>query len=145
MTEQYGQSTINVDTDFRRIDQDDIDTTLVAPAVVLGPDDRFVLCGEAAGNTADYRVNMPIVSIAPSPLYVLKAPTGNTAAVTIDSAEVDGVDINTFDDAAGPVAAALAAGFSALFSPDPPLKPVPPVVVGVASANWSIIKLPAAP
>lgn len=144
MTEQYGRSTINVDTDFRRVDQDDIDTTLTADAVVLGPDDRFVLCGDSAGSTAAYRVNMPIVSIAPSPLYVIKCAIG-AATVTIDSAEVGGVDINSFDGAFAAVGTGLDAGFSAMFSPDPPLKPVAPAVVGVASVNWSIIKEPAAP
>ncbi len=144
MTEQYAKSTINVDTDFRRVDQDDIDTTLVANAVVLGPDDRFVLCGNSAGSTAAYRVNMPIVRIAPSPLYVIKCVL-NAATVTIGSAEVGGVDINTFDGIAGPVGTGLASNFSAMFSPDPPLKPVAPAVVGIASTNWSIIKEPAAP
>ena len=146
MTEQYRNQTINVDTDFRRVDQDDVDTTLTVDAVVLGPDDRFVLCGEAPGNTLDYRVNMPVVSIAPSPLYVLKAPVGNTASVTIGGAEIDGAaNTQTFDAAASPLGTTLDAGFSSLLSPDPPLKPVAPAIVGVASDNWSIIKLPAAP
>lgn len=146
MTEQYQRQTINIDTDFRRVDQDDIDTTLTVPAVVLGPDDRFVLCGEAAGNTTAYRVNMPLVSVAPSPLYVLKAPTGNTASVTIGGAEIGGVaNLQTFDAVLSPLGTALAPGFSAEFSPDMPLKPVAPAVLPVASINWSIIKLPAAP
>ena len=145
MTEQYQNQTINIDTDFRRVDQEDIDDTLVIPAVVLGPDDRFVLCGEAPGNTLDYRLNMPIVSLAPSPLYVLKAPVGNVGSVTISSAEVGGVLVNTFDDGATTVATALAPGFSGLFSPDPPLNPVAPAIAGVASTNWSIVKEPAVP
>ena len=145
MTEQYAQQTINVDTDFRRVDQDDIDTTLTTNAVVLGPDDRFVLCGEAAGNTLDYQVNMPVVSVAPSPLYVLKAVVGNTANVTIASAEVAGVNVDTFDGVASPLAPTLDTADSAMFSPDPPLKPVAPAIVGVVSINWSVIKSPAVP
>ena len=146
MTEQYGQQTINVDTDFRRVDQDDIDTTLATNAVVLGPDDRFVLCGEAGGNTLDYRINMPVVSVAPSPLYVIKAASTNTASVTIGCAEIGGVaNLETFDDVLSPLGTTLDANFSALLSPDPPLKPVAPAIVGVVSANWSVIRTPALP
>ncbi len=147
MTEQYAQPTINIDTDFRRIDQDDIDTTLSTPAVALGPDDRFVLCGAVAGNTTDYIVNMPVVAVAPSPLYVLKAVSTNAPVnVTIASAEIDGVaGTETFDDAASPLGTTLDANFSALLSPDPPAKPVAPAIVGVASTNWSVIRTPAAP
>ena len=143
MTEQYAQKTINREG-FRRVDQADIDDSLTTPAVVLGPDDKFVELADD-GVSGAYQVNMPNVSDCAGVQFTLKADIGNAIAVTIASVEVNGVNPQTFDSAVSPLAAVMIPGFSSILQGSTPLPPVPPANVGLPSTDWKIIRGPAAP
>jgi len=142
MTEQYLQKTINREG-FRRVDQGDIDATLTTPAVVLGPDDKFVELGDNGG--AAYQVNMPNVGDCSGVQFTLKALPTNAVAVTIASVEIGAVNPQTFDFAVSPLAPAMAAGFSTILQGSTPAPPVPPAIVGAVATDWKVIKAPAAP
>jgi len=128
MTEQYLQKTINREG-FRYVDQSEIDPVLLA--VPLGPDDKFVFCGDD-GVTGPYRVDMPNVADCAGVQFTLKMDPGGVA-VTVQSAAGD-----TFDGG-GPIV--TAAGNSVVLNGDPPTPPVPPAIVSTPPTNWSIIKV----
>lgn len=146
MTEQYGQRTINQEGEYRRVTQADIDTTLVTPAVVLGPGDQYVLLDDDGSGVA-YQVNLPRVADSAGLQYVLKgAPTLGAAAVTVASAEYGTPPANsdTFDAVASP-AGVMGVADRFVVQADPPLAPVAPAIVGAPSNNWSLITLLGAP
>jgi hypothetical protein len=140
MTEQYTQNNINRGG-ARRITQDDIDTTLAVPAVVLNADDNFVLCDDSTA--VAYQVNLPVASEMLGKTVQIKNISG--VVVTVASAvDANGVDIDTIDGAAGPMATALADTFSTTLSASPTVAPVPPAEIGTQANDWSVMSTPAA-
>lgn len=143
MTEQYAQKTINREG-FRRVDQADIDPTLIPPAVALGPDDKFVELADD-GVTGAYQVNMPNVADCSGVQFTLKALPTNGVAVTIASAEINGLHPQTFDFVVSPLLPPMAASFSTILQGSTPAPAIPPAIVGAPASDWKVIRTPALP
>lgn len=135
MTEQYRDRTINQEGNFRRVTSADVDPTLVTPAVVLGVGDQFVVCD---GGVA-FQVNLPPAEDACGIQFVIKAAPTLAAPVTIASAEIAGVNTDTFDGALSPLGILLVALMRTVVQGDTPLAPIPPAIVGIPSTNWAVV------
>jgi len=137
MTTQYGQTNINRPmSGSRYVDQRDIDSSLVTPAVVLNADDEFIIASDHDGETA-YQVNLPDVREVEAKDVIIKVRVGGAVAVTVATAAGTG---QTIDGAATAVLAA--ALHTIVVRADPPDTTVTPTA---APTNWSIIRGPGAP
>lgn len=141
MTEQYTQNNINRGG-VRRVTQDDIDTTLTTPAVVLNADDVQVLCDDSTG--VAYQVNLPRASEMLGKSIQIKNISGQLVPVNSARNEDDSDNVDTFDGAAGPMMTVLADTFSTILFASPTLAPVPPAEIGTQANDYSVVRTPAA-
>lgn len=137
MTEQHQQTNINQPmSGARRVNQDDIDTTLPVPGIPLNADDEFVYAIDD-GVRGSYTIFLPDVREVEGKDITIKADAAASLASVNVSALQTTTPAQTIDGAAT-IVLPLNPLETLVVRADPPDTTVTPTV---APTNWSIVRI----